>query len=116
MICVAEQDINKFEASSAAPRPGLGVMQHTGWQGQNRYQPYECREDGEGAEEGVVPLTLVSLGPEGSKIKNDSYLISPTLVVKKVNQLDLEQTVKLVKKNKLKLQKTVKLVKSFHRS
>ena len=44
MICVVEQDITKFEASSAAPRPGSGAIQHTGWRGQKRYQPYECRE------------------------------------------------------------------------
>ena len=44
MICIAEQAINKFEASSAAPRPGPGAMLHTGWCGQNRYQPYERHE------------------------------------------------------------------------
>ena len=44
MTCIAEQDINIFEASSAAPRPRPGAMQHTGWHGQNRYQLYERRE------------------------------------------------------------------------
>ena len=44
MICVAEQDITKFEASIVAPRPRPGAMQCTGWRGQNRYQPYERRE------------------------------------------------------------------------
>ena len=44
MICIAEQDITKFEASSAAPRPSPGAIQHTGWRGQNRFQPstYHC--------------------------------------------------------------------------
>ena len=41
MICIPKQDITKFEASSAAPRPGPDALQLTGWRGQNRYQPYE---------------------------------------------------------------------------
>ena len=87
MICIAEQDIAKYEASSAAPRPRPGVLQHTGRRGQRRYQPYE-RWESRGVsqtdqsqpwqhfpeavaeiEEGVVLLTLVSPDPGVSKRK-----------------------------------------------
>ena len=44
MICIAEQDITKSESTSAAPRPGPGAMQRTGWRSQNRFQPYDRRE------------------------------------------------------------------------
>ena len=40
LICIAEQDITKSESTSAAPRPGPGAMQRTGWRNQNRFQPY----------------------------------------------------------------------------
>ena len=43
-------------------------------------------------------------------------MASPRLVVKKINQLGLEQTVNLVKENQLKFKQTVMLVKSFHLS
>ena len=83
MICIAEKDIAKFEASSAAPRPGPGALQCTGWRGQNtnvvrpevplrqnRVNPGDSLpEAGAGIEEGVVPLTLVSLDPEVLKIR-----------------------------------------------
>ena len=73
-------------------------------------------EAGTGTEEGVVPLTLVSLDPKVSKIKKDNFLASPTLVVKEINQLDLEQSVNLVKESRLKFKKPVKLVKSCYLS
>ena len=38
LICIAEQDITKSESTSAAPRPGPGAMQRTGWRNQNRFQ------------------------------------------------------------------------------
>ena len=38
---MAEKDIGKFEASSAAPGHGPGASQHTGERAQHRYQPYE---------------------------------------------------------------------------
>ena len=44
LICIAEQDITKSESTSAAPRPGPGAMQCTGWRNQNRFQPYDRRE------------------------------------------------------------------------
>ena len=44
LICIAEQDITKSESTSAAPRPGPGAMQRTGWRNQNRFQPYDRRE------------------------------------------------------------------------
>ena len=43
LICIAEQDITKSETTSAAPRPGPGAMQRTGWRNQNRFQPYDRR-------------------------------------------------------------------------
>ena len=43
-------------------------------------------------------------------------MTSPTVVVKKIKQLCLEQTVNLVKESKLKFKQTVKLVKSCYRS
>ena len=53
-------------------------------------------------EEGVVVLTLVSLAPVASKIKNDNYQYNPTSVDKKFNQLGRKQTLNLVKKVCLK--------------
>ena len=44
LICIAEQDITKSESTSAAPRPGPGAMQRTGWRNQNRFQPYDRRD------------------------------------------------------------------------
>ena len=85
-------------------------MQRTGWQGQNRYQPYERREArsapqseqaqpwrqfarGRGRNRGRGRSTNPCFSrPEVLKIRNDSYLTSPTVVVKKIKQLDLEQT------------------------
>ena len=50
-------------------------------------------EVGVGVGDGVVILPLVSRGPVASKIKNDTYFASPTLLVKKMNQLDIKQNV-----------------------
>ena len=127
MIRIAEQNITKFEASSAVPRPGCYAAH---WVARpNKFQPYERRdsrvflnknrlnhgdslpEDEAETEEGVVVLTLISLDPEVLKIKNYNYFANPTLVVKQSNQLGVKQTVNLVKENLLKSKQTVQLVK-----
>ena len=43
-IMSAEQDIQKFEASSVAQRPGLGATQHASWKGTQRYKPYDRKD------------------------------------------------------------------------
>ena len=43
-IMTAEQDIQKFEASSVAQRPGPGASQHTSWKSSHRYKPYDRKD------------------------------------------------------------------------
>ena len=43
-IMTAEQDINKYEASSVAQGPGPGASQHTAWKGSHRYKPYDRKD------------------------------------------------------------------------
>ena len=43
-IMSAEQDIQKFEASSVAQRPGPGANQHASWKGTQRYKPYDRKD------------------------------------------------------------------------
>ena len=43
-IMIAEQDIQKFETSSVAQRPGPGAAQHTNWKSSQRYKPYDCKD------------------------------------------------------------------------
>ena len=64
-------------------------------------------------EEGVVVLIPVSLAPKDSKTKNDNYQYNPTSVVKEINQLGKNQTLKLVKEVCFK---PVQLLKSLHQS
>ena len=40
----AEQDIQKFESSSIAQRPGPGATQHATWKGTQRYKPYDRKD------------------------------------------------------------------------
>ena len=44
VICIAEQDIAKYEAAGSAPRPSPGASQQTGWRSTHRYCPYERRD------------------------------------------------------------------------
>ena len=43
-IMTAEQDIQKFETSSVAQRPGPGASQHTSWKSSHRYKPYDRKD------------------------------------------------------------------------
>ena len=43
-IMSAEQDIQKFETSSVAQRPGPGTTQHASWKGTQRYKPYDRKD------------------------------------------------------------------------
>ena len=43
-IMSAEQDIQKFETSSVAQRPGPGATQHTNWRSSQRYKPYDHKD------------------------------------------------------------------------
>ena len=43
-IMTAEPDIQKFEASSVAQRPGPGASQHTSWKSSHRYKPYDRKD------------------------------------------------------------------------
>ena len=43
-IMSAEQDIQKFESSSVAQRPGPGATQHASWKGTQRYKPYDRKD------------------------------------------------------------------------
>ena len=43
-IMMAEQDIQKHEASSVAQGPGPGASQHTSWKGSLRYRPYDRKD------------------------------------------------------------------------
>ena len=48
-IMSAEQDIQKFETSSVAQRPGPGATQHTNWRGSQRYKPYDRKDRKQGS-------------------------------------------------------------------
>ena len=43
-IMTAEQDIQKFETSSVAQRPGPGAAQHTNWKSSQRFKPYDRKD------------------------------------------------------------------------
>ena len=43
-IMSAEQEIQKFETSSVAQRPGPGATQHTNWRGSQCYKPYNRKD------------------------------------------------------------------------
>ena len=48
-IMSAEQDIQKFETSSVAQRPGPGATQHTNWRGSQRYKPCDRKDRKQGS-------------------------------------------------------------------
>ena len=44
VICTAEQDITKQEATGVAPGPSLGASEHNGWRSNYQYKPYHSKE------------------------------------------------------------------------
>ena len=111
-IMTAEQDIQKFDASSVAQRPGPGASQPTSRKSSHRYKPYDRKD-----RKPVAYLTslacssnnnpgvsLVEIVPEGVDVDgvltlvfprcsltnntNDSYLVGPTY--SHVNQVQVD--------------------------
>ena len=106
MICMAKQDITKYESSSAAPRPGLVGEDSIDFSlmsiGNLRGPPIlnkisQVRAE---IEEEVMVLLLVSPTPADSKPKNDNYFPSLKIYSQESSSVGLKRDFKLSQANK----------------